>query len=150
MKGMFKMWMAYLLIKNCNQNRYGSLVTKLQTEFATHHNHQYPATVTTTTDIWYLISDILSKYQHDYKEKHRGPKQGNHKPLRNHDSSLASGANRTSFAHRQATGIHSVVVAVVRRTIWVANVQRKEQGPRVSGQQTEQCNMACTGIVKWW
>ena len=117
MKGMFKMWMAYLLIKNCNQNRYGSLVTKLQTEFATHHNHQYPATVTTTTDIQYLISDILSKYQHDYKEKHRGPKQGNHKPLRNHDSSLASGANRTSFAHRQATGIHSVVAAVVRRTI---------------------------------
>jgi hypothetical protein len=49
--GAFDRWMAYLLIRNSNQAKYGSLSNELLLQFSM-QNNQYPKTSTTATDIW--------------------------------------------------------------------------------------------------
>jgi hypothetical protein len=46
----FDRWMAYLLIRNSNQAKYGSLSNGLVSQFSI-QNNQYPKTCTTATDI---------------------------------------------------------------------------------------------------
>jgi hypothetical protein len=53
----FNKWMAYLLIRNSDQAKYGSLMNGLVSQFSM-ENNQYPKTVTAATD-------ILSNHRHD-------------------------------------------------------------------------------------
>jgi sarcosine oxidase delta subunit len=53
----FNKWMAYLLIRNINQGKYGSLMNGLVSQFSM-ENNQYPETVTAATD-------IPSNHRHD-------------------------------------------------------------------------------------
>ncbi len=48
--GAFDRWMAYLLIRNSDQAKYGSLSNGLVSQFSM-QNNQYPKTCTTATDI---------------------------------------------------------------------------------------------------
>jgi hypothetical protein len=48
--GAFNRWMAYLLIRNSDQAKYGSLSNGLVSQFSM-QNNQYPKTCTTATDI---------------------------------------------------------------------------------------------------
>jgi hypothetical protein len=53
----FNKWMAYLLIRNSDQAKYGSLMNGLVSQFSM-ENNQYPKSVTAATD-------ILSNHRHD-------------------------------------------------------------------------------------
>jgi hypothetical protein len=64
--GAFNKWMAYLLLRNSDQQKYGSLMNGLISQFSM-GNNQYPKTITAATD-------ILSNHKHDdykiaYKKK---------------------------------------------------------------------------------
>ena len=66
----FKKWMAYLIIKNSDQNKYGSLTNNLSSQFSMKVN-QYPDTVTEAID-------ILNNHKFDStKGNNRGGKGNN-------------------------------------------------------------------------
>ena len=48
--GAFNKWMAYLLIRNSDQAKYGTVMNGLVSQFSM-QNNQYPKTITTETDI---------------------------------------------------------------------------------------------------
>ena len=56
--GAFNKWMAYLLLRNSNQRKYGSMMNGLVLQFSMGNNHQYPKTIKAATD-------ILSNHKHD-------------------------------------------------------------------------------------
>ena len=58
--GAFDRWIAYLLINNSRQAKYGSLSNGLVSQFSM-KNNQYPKTCTTATD-------ILSNHRFDNRE----------------------------------------------------------------------------------
>jgi hypothetical protein len=49
-KGAYDRWMAYLLIRNSDQAKYGSFSLGLVSQFSM-QNNQYPKTCTTATDV---------------------------------------------------------------------------------------------------
>jgi hypothetical protein len=55
--GAFNKWMAYLLLQNSDQNKYGPMINGLLSQFSM-GNNQYPKTITAATD-------IMSKHKHD-------------------------------------------------------------------------------------
>ena len=62
--GSFERFMAYLLIKNSDQNKYGSLVTGLVSQYSMDHD-QYPRSLIAATD-------ILANHRHDNYNKKKG------------------------------------------------------------------------------
>ena len=66
-KKSFKKWMAFLIIKNSDQNKYGSLTNNLNSQFSMKVN-QYPDTVTEAID-------ILNNHKFDNTKK--GGRNGN-------------------------------------------------------------------------
>ena len=68
----FDRWMAYLLLKNSDQKKYGSLLTGLSSQFSM-GNNQYPAKITSATD-------VLANHKHDnYEARRRTPKKNEEK-----------------------------------------------------------------------
>jgi hypothetical protein len=55
--GAFNKWMSYLLLRNSDPNKYGSMINGLISQFSM-GNNQYPRTITAATD-------ILSNHRHD-------------------------------------------------------------------------------------
>ena len=55
--GAFDKWMAFLLIHNSDQSKYGSLLNRLVSQFSM-DNNQYPKNIMHATD-------ILSNHKHD-------------------------------------------------------------------------------------
>jgi hypothetical protein len=91
--GAFGRWMAYLLIRNSDQAKYGSLSNGLASQFSM-QNNQYPKTCTTATD-------ILSNHRFD----NRGnltKKKWNNRPKKDEDENFSGKTtneiNATSFA----------------------------------------------------
>ena len=83
----FKKWMAYLIIKNSDQNKYGSLTNNLSSQFSMKVN-QYPDTVTEAID-------ILNNHKFDStKGNNRGGKGNNN----NNNTQQARNHNQESGA----------------------------------------------------
>jgi hypothetical protein len=72
----FDRWMAYLLIRNSNQAKYGSLSNGLVSQFSI-QNNQYPKTCTTATD-------ILSNHRFDNRGD-SSKKKWNNRPKKDAD-----------------------------------------------------------------
>ena len=91
--GAFDRWMAYLLIRNSDQAKYGSLSNGLVSQFSM-QNNQYPKTCTTATD-------ILSNHRFDNRGK-SSKKKWNNRPKNDEDENSSSKTtnetNATSFA----------------------------------------------------
>jgi hypothetical protein len=89
----FNRWMAYLLICNSNQAKYGSLSNRLVSQFSI-KNNQYPNTCMTATD-------ILSNHRFDSRGNSNKVKWSN-KPKKDEDENTSnetpSKMNATSFA----------------------------------------------------
>jgi hypothetical protein len=49
--GAFDKWMAYLLIRNSNQGKYGSLMNGLESQFSMDNNQEYPKNIRSATDV---------------------------------------------------------------------------------------------------
>ena len=62
--GAFDKWMSYLLLRNSDQGKYGSLLTGLSSQFSM-QNNQYPKTVRDATD-------ILSNHKFDKRSTFKG------------------------------------------------------------------------------
>jgi hypothetical protein len=90
--GAFDRWMAYLLIHNTDQAKYGSLSNGLVSQFSM-QNNQYPKTCTTATD-------ILSNHRFDNRNSTK--KKWNNRPKRdeeeNSSGKTTNETNATSFA----------------------------------------------------
>jgi hypothetical protein len=91
--GAFNRWMAYLLIRNSDQAKYGSLSNGLASQFSM-QNNQYPKKCTTATD-------ILSNHRFDNRGN-SSEKKWNNRPKK-HEDENSSGkktneTNATSFA----------------------------------------------------
>jgi antitoxin (DNA-binding transcriptional repressor) of toxin-antitoxin stability system len=91
--GAFDRWMAYLLIRNSNQAKYGSSSNRLVSQFSM-QNKQYPKTCTTATD-------ILSNHRFDNRGNST-KKKWNNRPKKDEDESslvkTTNETNATSFA----------------------------------------------------
>jgi hypothetical protein len=91
--GAFDRWMAYLLIRNSDQAKYGSLSNGLVSQFSM-QNNQYPKTCTTATD-------ILSNHRFDNRGNSNKKKLSN-KPKKDEDENSSkktpNETNATSFA----------------------------------------------------
>jgi hypothetical protein len=91
--GAFDRWMAYLLIRNSDQAKYGSLSNGLVSQFSM-QNNQYPKTCTTATD-------ILSNHRFDNRGNSNKKKWSN-KPKKDEDENSSkktpNETNATSFA----------------------------------------------------
>ncbi len=90
--GAFDKWMAYLLIRNSDQAKYGSMMNGLVSQFSL-QNNQYPKTCTTATDI--LSSHRLDNRGTTNKKKWSKPKNNEDE---NASTQRTSEANETSFA----------------------------------------------------
>jgi hypothetical protein len=93
--GAFNRWMAYLLIRNSNKAKYGSLSNGLVLQFSI-QNNQYTKSCTTATD-------ILSNHRFDNRGDSNGKKWSN-KTRKDEDetnsntsSKMANETNATSF-----------------------------------------------------
>jgi hypothetical protein len=88
----FDRWMAYLLIRNSNQVKYGSLSNGLVLQFSM-KNNQYPNNCTTATD-------ILSNYRFDNRGN-SNKKKWSSKPKKDEDENTSNKTpnktNATSF-----------------------------------------------------
>jgi hypothetical protein len=91
--GAFDRWMAYLLIRNSGQAKYGSLSNGLVSQFSM-QNNQYPKTCTTATD-------ILSSHRFDNRGN-SSKKKWNNRPKKEEDENSSgkttNETNATSFA----------------------------------------------------
>jgi hypothetical protein len=91
--GAFDRWMAYLLIRNSDQAKYGSLSNGLVLQFSM-QNNQYPKTCTTATY-------ILSNHRFDNRGNST-KKKWNNRPKKDEDENSSSKTtnetNATSFA----------------------------------------------------
>jgi hypothetical protein len=91
--GAFDRWMAYLLIRNSDQAKYGSLSNGLVSQFSM-QNNQYPKTCTTATD-------ILSNHRFDNRGN-SSKKKWNNRPKKDEDENSSgkttTKTNATSFA----------------------------------------------------
>jgi hypothetical protein len=67
-KGLYAQWTAYMLMKNSNQGKYGSLMTSLTTQFSMGTN-QYPKDVMAAVDI--LTNHRFNKNEPKNKNKRR-------------------------------------------------------------------------------
>jgi hypothetical protein len=76
-KGSYAQWTAYMLMKNSNQGKYGSLMTSLATQFSMGTN-QYPKDVM-------AAADILTNHRFDKKE----PKNNNQRNRNRNDNNIA-------------------------------------------------------------
>ena len=86
----FDRWMAFLLIKNSNQSKYGSLITGLSSQYSL-LNNQYPNKVTSATD-------IMVNHKHDSNSRSRnGRNQKNHKDDKTNEKREESSSEK-SFA----------------------------------------------------
>ena len=83
----FGRWMAFLLLKNSDQSKYGSLLNGLTSQYSM-DNNQYPKTIT-------AASDILAYHKHDAK-----PARQNRSGQAKKDDEGGTGRanNETSFA----------------------------------------------------
>jgi hypothetical protein len=96
--GTFAKWMAYLLLRNSDQSKYGSVLDGLISQYSM-GNNRYPKMVRSTTD-------VLSNHKFDRRRNQRI--QGNQKGKRNWNDSKKDGedasqpptviASKTSFA----------------------------------------------------
>jgi hypothetical protein len=91
--GAFDRWMAYLLIRNSDQAKYGSLLNGLVSQFSM-QNNQYPKTCTTATDI---LSNHRSNNRGNSNKKKWSNKPKNDEDARSSDKTT-NGTNATSFA----------------------------------------------------
>ena len=95
----FDKWMAYLLLKNSDQTKYGGLINGLTLQYVMGHK-QYPADVT-------AVTDVLSNYKWDpsYKEKLEKLKKQKTKSKRDDDDTIStlSMNTKTSFAQGELT-----------------------------------------------
>jgi hypothetical protein len=91
--GAFDRWMAYLLIRNSDQAKYGSLLNGLVSQFSIQHN-QYPKTCT-------IAADILSNHRFDNRGN-SAKKKWNNRPKKDEDENSSgkttNKTNATSFA----------------------------------------------------
>jgi hypothetical protein len=85
--GAFDRWMAYLLIRNSDQAKYGSLSTGLVSQFSM-QNNQYPKTCTTA-------ADILSNHRFDNRGN-SSKKKWNNRPKKDEDEN-SSGKKPTKL-----------------------------------------------------
>ena len=106
----FDKWMAYLLLRNSDQGKYGSLMNGLVSQFSM-QNNQYPKTI-------YNATDILSNHKHDnwkdQKKKWQQPKKG--------DDNAATDVKDKIRRRRQA----SLKVAIRTRTRLVIAAERRD------------------------
>jgi hypothetical protein len=79
-KGSYVQWTAYMLMKNSDQGKYGSLMTSLTTQFSMGTN-QYPKDVMAAVD-------ILTNHRFDRKE----PKNNNQRNRNQNNDNTAKGA----------------------------------------------------------
>jgi hypothetical protein len=86
LKGLYAQWTAYMLMKNSNQGKYGSLLTSLTTQFSMGTN-QYPKEVMAAVD-------ILTNHRFDKKE----PKNNNQRNKnRNNNNTVSTITTQSSF-----------------------------------------------------
>ena len=128
----FKKWMAYLIIKNSDQSKYGSLTNNLSSQFSMKIN-QYPDTVTEAID-------ILNNHKFDNTKK--GGKNGNgynNKNMtqqeKNEPSDNVSTITKASF--QQETMVKENVFAVLRKDITAISVNARTN-LRVNGHLQKQ------------
>jgi hypothetical protein len=88
--GALDKWMAYLLLRNSDQGKYGSMLNGLVSQFSM-QNNQYPRKISDATD-------ILSNHKHDnwkdQKKKWQQPKKGDDQGANTKDKGES---NETSF-----------------------------------------------------
>jgi hypothetical protein len=87
--GAFNRWMAYLLICNSNQAKYGSSSNQLVSQFSMKKN-QYPNKCTSATD-------ILSNHRFDNRGNSNKKKKWSNKPKKDEDENTS---NKTSQQNR--------------------------------------------------
>jgi hypothetical protein len=87
----FDTWMAFLLMKNSDQKKYGSLNAGLSTQFSM-GNNQYPKSITAATD-------ILANHKHDnYDPKKRNKGKPSEDSQNKKDDDKKETPNEASFA----------------------------------------------------
>jgi hypothetical protein len=92
-KAAYPRWTAYMLMKNSDQGKYGSLMTNLTTQFSMGMN-QYPEDVL-------KADDILTNHKFDKRE----PKNNNNNPKnknRNDDDTASTITTQSSFNQEEA------------------------------------------------
>jgi hypothetical protein len=90
LKGLYAQWTAYMLLKNSNQGKYGSLMTSLTTQFSM-GTKQYPKDVMAAVD-------ILTNHRFDKKE----PKNNNQRNKNRNDNYTASTITTHSSFNQEA------------------------------------------------
>ena len=90
--GSFDRFMAYVLLRNSDQNKYGSVMHGLVSQFSMEHD-QYPRTLIAATD-------ILTNHRHDNYNKKKGPwKENDDKNKTNNEEEKRT---ETSFAQNKS------------------------------------------------
>jgi hypothetical protein len=90
LKGLYAQWTVYMLMKNSNQGKYGSLMTSLTTQFSMGTN-QYPKDVIAAVD-------ILTNHRFDKKE----PKNNNQRNKNRNNNNTASTITTQSSFNQEA------------------------------------------------
>jgi hypothetical protein len=90
LKELYAQWTAYMLMKNSNQGKYGSLMTSLMTQFSMGTN-KYPKDEMAAVD-------ILTNHRFDKKE----PKNNNQRNKNRNDNGTASTITTQSSFHQEA------------------------------------------------
>lgn len=86
----YEKWMAYLLIRNSDQRKYGTLTTQLVSQYSMGQN-QYPKT-------FQIASDILSQHRFDSRNNKFDRKKGQSKKDDDTSSTTSETSSETSFA----------------------------------------------------
>jgi hypothetical protein len=89
-KTAYPKWTAYMLMKNSDQGKYGSLMTSLMTQFSMGTN-QYPEDV-------FKAVNILTNHRFDKRE----PKNNNQKNKHRNDDNTATITTQSSFNQEEA------------------------------------------------
>ena len=85
----FGRWMAYMMIRNSDQAKYGSLLNGMVSQFSM-NNNQYPVDILQATD-------ILSNHKHDSHKMRRD------RPRQKDDKDETTKTNEASFAQSENT-----------------------------------------------
>jgi hypothetical protein len=119
----FDMWMAYLLIRNSDQGKYGSLMNGLVSQFSM-ENNQYPKSITAATD-------ILGNHRHDnwrsgntYQKKRWTPEK------KDEDEASSKSKEKSGETSFQEGGKDKTCYCCGKKGHWSPDCSEKNTRPR--------------------
>jgi hypothetical protein len=121
-KGLYVQWTEYMLMKNSDQGKYGSLMTSLTTQFSMGTN-QYPKDVMAAVD-------ILTNHRFNKKE----PKNNNQRNRNRNNGNTALTKTTESSFNQEALKKATCYTVAARKATTQINVQRRINAQKMSGQ----------------